>query len=156
MFVVRHIDSSNIKCTSTNTHSNPIHNGMWIEHYESDLNFLVVMSWHCMFLQYFLSVFLSIGVIVATQLFLYNLHCACILCVVYGRFLFNFLQGLYDCFAIVFDFDRSLRIHMRMWVCICKCHHVYCFVVTFVKYARKERTKKKYTVKNKRCRAHKR
>lgn len=115
---------------------------MWIEHYESDLNFLVVMSWHCMFLQYFLSVFLSIGVIVATQLFLYNLHCACILCVVYGRFLFNFLQGLYDCFAIVFDFDRSLRIHMRMWVCICKCHHVYCFVVTFVKYARKDRTKK--------------
>lgn len=50
----------------------------------------------------------------------YTIFCECILCVVW--FLFNFLQCLCDCCAIV----------LSIWSCrcvrICKCHHGHCFV----------------------------
>lgn len=101
------------KDTSKRTHTTQIHNGFihfvkFCTHYESDFKFLfiVVMSWYWC---YSLTVFefvcacLSI-VIVATILFLYNIFCECILCVVYARFCLIFFKVFSWLFCYCFRF----------------------------------------------------
>lgn len=130
-------------------------------HYESDFKFLfiVVMFWYwCNFLTVFqnmcVRVFQSFYICHCCNDIVLIKHLLCVypLCGV-CTFLFNFLQGLFMIVLLLFSIligrlyvSRvcSIIVSMRLYECICKCHHGYCFVVTFVKYA----SKKKYNNNN--------
>lgn len=121
-----HINSSTLNFTEIQIHEQiHSHDALWIEYYESDLNFLVVMCWHCVHLYIFLVFFHSsplhrhcCNAIVLLQSFVSVSFVWCMngFCLIFFKV---FMIVLLLCSILIGRLNVSLCACVCVWIYIC-------------------------------------